>query len=60
MINTQRIVPIQKVDFLTLIGTVMTLANVSYSVLASSDIDGDFTVTGLRISPSKALTLLTA
>ena len=46
MINTQRIVPIQKVDFLTLIGTVMTLANVSYSVLASSDIDGDFTVTG--------------
>lgn len=46
MINTQRIVPIQKVDFLTLIGTVMTLADISYSVLVSTDIEGDFTVTG--------------
>ena len=46
MINTQRVVPVQKVDYLTLIGTVMTLANVSYSILASTDIAGDFTVTG--------------
>lgn len=46
MINTERVVPVQKVDFLTLIGTVMTLADISYSVLVSTDIEGDFTVTG--------------
>ena len=45
MINTSRIVPVMKTDLLSLYGTMLTLANVSYSVLAS-DIKGDFSVTG--------------
>ena len=46
MINNDRIVPIQKIDYLSLIGTVLNIASVSYSVLASTDIEGDFSVTG--------------
>ena len=46
MINTERIVPVQKTDFLTLIGTVLTLASVTYTSLAATDIEGDFSVTG--------------
>jgi len=46
MINNDRIVPIQKIDLLSLIGTILTLASVDYSVLASTDIEGDFSVTG--------------
>lgn len=46
MINTNRVVPIQKTDFLSLIGTVLTIASVSYNVLAANDIEGDFSVTG--------------
>lgn len=46
MINNDRIVPIQKIDFLSLIGTIMTLANVTYTTLQTSSIDGEFNVTG--------------
>lgn len=46
MVNNDRIVPIQKIDFLSMIGTVLTIANVSYAVLAASDVEGDFSVTG--------------
>lgn len=46
MINNDRIVPVQKMDFLSLIGTVMALIGTSYNVLASSDVEGDFSVTG--------------
>lgn len=46
MINNDRIVPIQKIDFLSMIGTVMTLNNTSYSILEATDIEGNFTVTG--------------
>ena len=46
MVNNDRIVPIQKIDFLSMIGTVLKIANVSATVLASSDVVGDFTVTG--------------
>ena len=46
MVNSERIVPIQKIDFLSMIGTVMKIANVSYAVLASSDVEGNFKVTG--------------
>lgn len=45
MINTQRIVPVQKVDFLTLIGIIMNFADVDYSILASNDSEGNYTVT---------------
>lgn len=46
MINKNRIVPVMKTDLLTLYGTMLAIASVSASVLASSDIDGNFSVTG--------------
>lgn len=46
MINVNRVVPIQKMDLLTMIGTVLTIANVSYTPLQPTDIIGDFSVTG--------------
>ena len=45
MINYDRIVPVQKIDLLSLYGTVLTIASVSYGILAS-DIEGDFEATG--------------
>ena len=44
MINKDRIVPIQKIDLLSLIGTILNLAGTSYTGLAADNIDGDFTV----------------
>ena len=46
MINTNRIVPVVKADLLSIYGTMLALAGVSYGVLKSSDILGDFVVTG--------------
>lgn len=46
MVNNDRIVPIMKIDFLSMIGTVLAIANVSATVLAADDIEGDFSVTG--------------
>jgi hypothetical protein len=46
MVNNDRIVPIQKIDLLSMIGTVLTIANVNFTVLASTDILGNFSVTG--------------
>lgn len=46
MINTNRIVPVVKTDLLSIYGTMLAMAGVSYGVLKSSDIPGDFSVTG--------------
>ena len=46
MINKKRIVPIQKMDFLSMIGTILTLIGTSYAVVASATVEGNFTVTG--------------
>lgn len=46
MINKDRIVAIQKMDLLSMLGTILNIANVSYTVLKSVDVEGDFTVTG--------------
>ena len=46
MINKDRIVPVVKTDLLSAYGTMLALADVSYAVLESSDILGDFSVTG--------------
>ena len=46
MVNNDRIVPIQKIDYLSMIGTVLTLNSTSFTVLAASDVQGDFSVTG--------------
>ena len=53
MINNDRIVPIQKTDLLSLIGTVLAIANVSYGVIASTDVEGDFEVTGSGAAGNK-------
>lgn len=45
MINNKRIVPVQKTDLLTLIGTMMKLAGTSVTAIEASDI-GVFAVTG--------------
>jgi hypothetical protein len=45
MINNDRIVPIQKIDFLSMIGTILTLTQNDYTVLKTSSIDGAFSVT---------------
>jgi len=44
MINKDRIVPIEKIDFLSLIATVIGLVGTTYTVLKSSDIEGNFAV----------------
>lgn len=46
MVNNDRIVPIQKMDLLSMLGTVLAIANVSFTVLAANDTTGDFSVTG--------------
>lgn len=64
MINKDRIVPVVKTDLLTLYGTVLKIANVSYSVLDSADIEGNFTAanTGTYIAnqPVKSLNFTAA
>ena len=53
MVNNDRIVPIQKIDLLSMIGTVLAIANVSFAVLAASTIDGVFSVTGSGAAGNK-------
>ena len=53
MINNDRIVPIQKIDFLSMIGTILTLHGTSYAVLAASDVEGTFSVTGSGAAGNK-------
>lgn len=53
MINKDRIVPIEKMDLLTMFGTILSLHGTSYSVLASSDVEGTFSVTGTGAAGNK-------
>lgn len=53
MINKDRIVPVQKIDLLSLIGTVLGLIGTSYAVIQSSTVEGDFTVTGSGAAGNK-------
>ena len=53
MINNERIVPIQKTDYLTMVGTILALHGTSYDVLKSSDIVGNFEVTGTGAAGTK-------
>lgn len=46
MINHSRVVPVQKIDYLSLIGTVLALIGTSYEPLAAETVLGDFLVTG--------------
>ena len=55
MINKDRIVPIIKTDWLTAVGTMLAIANVSYGVVAASNVEGDFSVTGSGAAGNKLL-----
>ena len=46
MVNNDRIVPIAKIDYLSMVGTILKIANVSTTVIAPVDVEGDFEVTG--------------
>lgn len=46
MINKDRIVPIEKIDFLSMIGTVMNLMGSSNFHVDATDAEGNLTVTG--------------
>lgn len=46
MINKDRIVPVQKIDFLSLVGLILGIGGTSYGILAASDVEGDFSATG--------------
>ena len=54
MVNKDRIVPIQKIDYLSMIGTILTIANVSYA-LVSDGIEGAFDITGSGAAGTKLL-----
>lgn len=53
MVNMDRIVPIQKIDLLSMVGTVLSIANVSFAVLAAATVNGDFEVTGTGAAGNK-------
>lgn len=59
MVNYDRIVPVQKIDLLSLIGTFLALASINYTVLPSLDVNGEFIVeengTSLANQPVKTL-----
>ena len=46
MVNDFRCVPIQKIDLLSLYGTILTIANVSFAVKAAKDVVGNVDITG--------------
>lgn len=46
MLNSDRIVPIQKVDLLSLYATVAEMCSLSWDYLAAPDVEGNFVVTG--------------
>lgn len=46
MVNYDRIVPITKIDYLSMIGTSMKLAGTSFAVLGAADVEGNFSATG--------------
>lgn len=53
MVNNDRIVPIQKIDFLSMIGTILALHGTSFAVISATDVEGDFEVTGSGAAGNK-------
>ena len=53
MVNTDRIVPITKIDYLSMIGTAMKLAGTSFTVIGAADVEGSFDVTGSGAAGNK-------
>jgi hypothetical protein len=42
MINTNRIVPVTKIDLISLYALIMSLAGTSYTTIDATDVNGDF------------------
>lgn len=59
MINNDRIVPIEKIDLISMYGTMFNIASATYTALAPNDTDGNFSVTSagayLANQPVKSL-----
>ena len=53
MINTNRVVPITKIDWLSLIGTVLGIGGTSYGVLDAENVEGNFDLTGSGAAGNK-------
>ena len=53
MVNNDRIVPIQKIDYLSMVGTILKLHGTSFTVLESDNVEGDFSVTGSGAAGNK-------
>lgn len=53
MINNERIVPITKTDYLSLIGTILGLGGTSYGVVEAVDDEGNFDLTGSGAAGNK-------
>lgn len=53
MINNNRVVPITKIDWLSLIGTVLGIGGTSYGVLDAANVEGDFDLTGSGAAGNK-------
>ena len=53
MVNNDRIVPIEKIDSLYMIGTILKLHGTSFAVIASADVAGNFNVTGSGAAGNK-------
>mgnify|MGYP007102041492 FL=1 len=58
MVNSERIVPITSMDFLSMIGTFMNLQGTTFTVVKAADVEGNFTAgTGnsLLNQPAKSI-----
>lgn len=50
MVNFDRIVPITKTDYLTMIGTILNLTSTEFDILAADTVEGAFTVSTSGVS----------
>lgn len=53
MVNLDRIVPITKIDRISAFGEILAVANVSFTVIAPTNVEGDFEVTGTGAAGNK-------
>lgn len=67
MVNNDRIVPITNIDFLSMIGTVLTLNGTNFTVAQAQTVEGDFTISPaegqsnfLVNQPAKTINVTTA
>lgn len=45
MINTDRIVPIQKIDLISMYGLILKQSNATLAKVSASDVEGDYSIT---------------